>query len=699
MTRSSRLLHGLLCASTLIACHTDIAEQLSRVEATPVEDAGEPDGGPPDTAEAGEAGDSSDDGGGSSTPMADAEPPEKPEPPQASNQCNDGVQNGVETSVDCGGGVCAACGVGLACRDDIDCKSGLCFGDCIATGCGNEFQDANESDQDCGGVCEPCEDGEQCDTERDCKSGVCDPNDGKCDAPSCWDGIQNGFESGQDCGFDSDCGLCPIGEGCLGNRDCEDDVCVSDECAPAGCVDEIENGSETDVDCGGRCPACEADKECAQASDCQSGNCEDNGTGRLFCRDAACDDQVLNADETDVDCGGSCEDDCEVNQRCQTADDCIEKVCRRDDEDDARVCKAPTCDDQVKNGSETAIDCGGDCDQKCAIDDTCLAHADCISNSCGGVCLAPTCADGRLNQTETDADCGGEECESCSSGQQCEVNADCVSDDCTDLECAKGGAGAACRADGDCLNDVCDEDTCAPGDVGDPCQQDADCITVNCGSSDLCEPNYTGGACAGNRHCYSGDCAGDVCAQGELIAACASDADCYSGRCADDVCEELDLQLYTEALSEPNLIYIQVGIGAGSIDVSWDEVAFLYFFSPEARNNLEKNYESVAPQSSVCVGIDGDDWLYAWRSAQSGVIPSNRSYYTVQINDETWEAMNDDNDHSFQTTIGHNPNIVVCRLVDGQWHHVQGTAPSAASDPCQYVEPDCDTVTCDDLSQ
>jgi len=40
--------------------------------------------------------------------------------------CCDGVQNGEETDIDCGGTVCNACGTGSACNADSDCLSGTC---------------------------------------------------------------------------------------------------------------------------------------------------------------------------------------------------------------------------------------------------------------------------------------------------------------------------------------------------------------------------------------------------------------------------------------------------------------------------------------------------------------------------------------------------------------------------------------------
>ncbi|MDY0002358.1 MAG: calcium-binding EGF-like domain-containing protein [Polyangia bacterium] len=40
--------------------------------------------------------------------------------------CSDGIQNGVETDVDCGGGDCAPCAEGAGCLENTDCRSGYC---------------------------------------------------------------------------------------------------------------------------------------------------------------------------------------------------------------------------------------------------------------------------------------------------------------------------------------------------------------------------------------------------------------------------------------------------------------------------------------------------------------------------------------------------------------------------------------------
>src|SRR5215218_9302717 len=42
------------------------------------------------------------------------------------NLCQDGVQSGSETGVDCGGGTCPRCGAGQGCNSRNDCATGLC---------------------------------------------------------------------------------------------------------------------------------------------------------------------------------------------------------------------------------------------------------------------------------------------------------------------------------------------------------------------------------------------------------------------------------------------------------------------------------------------------------------------------------------------------------------------------------------------
>lgn len=73
--------------------------------------------------------------------------------------------------------------------------------------CSNGVIDGLETDVDCGGSqCLPCADGEACLVDDDCSSQVCP--EGICLVPTCSDGVQNGTETGEDCG--GSCPACPV---------------------------------------------------------------------------------------------------------------------------------------------------------------------------------------------------------------------------------------------------------------------------------------------------------------------------------------------------------------------------------------------------------------------------------------------------------------------------------------------------------
>ncbi len=664
--RTTRLL-ALLGAFALPACVSNLSEELNRYS-TPVDGTDEPE------------------------PLTTSDESAGDEPTSSVNQCSDGSKNGSETSVDCGGDECAACGLNLTCNVDDDCRSGLCNGQCIPSGCANELQDEDESDVDCGGSCTPCEAGLRCDTADDCQSLVCG-EDGRCATASCDDEINNGLETGKDCGAESGCGLCVEGEVCGDDGDCAEGSCVSGICAPARCADQVKNGGETSVDCGGDCPACGDGDTCVASGDCASRRCEDDGSGELICQPAACDDRVLNGDEADVDCGGSCEARCGVDMRCEEALDCAEQVCRRDDDDEFRLCKPASCEDEVKNGGETAIDCGGDC-EPCGEGESCQGHSDCESNSCDQVCLAAACTDGRRNGSESGPDCGGDDCAPCFAGAACNVGEDCASGTCEDAVCTASGTGAICGQPRDCLSGLCDE-TCQSGGAGSECRLAADCLSDAC-TDGACSPTLIGGDCRDDDDCLSDRCVNSVCEPGSIGATCSLAAGCASGVCLDEACAPLDLVIGSEDVTDQELTVVHFMVASGNVDVTWDELAFLYFFEPEVRNNLQTNYESIESGTKMCVEVDEDSWVYSWRSPENGAVQPTPIYYYAQIYDESWLPMENANDHSYVGRAGPNPNIVVCREVAGTWRHVQGNPPPGVNDPCWAVEPDCTAMTCDD---
>lgn len=99
----------------------------------------------------------------------------------------------------------------------------------VAATCSDGIKNGDESDIDCGGTsCVGCSSGESCKANVDCKSKVCGSG-GICQAPSCQDGVRNGNENGVDCG--GECRRCQADRECTSNRDCmRGEICVDGRC-------------------------------------------------------------------------------------------------------------------------------------------------------------------------------------------------------------------------------------------------------------------------------------------------------------------------------------------------------------------------------------------------------------------------------------------------------------------------------------
>lgn len=186
--------------------------------------------------------------------------------------CTDGIQNGDETDVDCGGSTCPAC---PSCTDGV--------------------QNQGETGVDCGGPCAACP---TCDTPTGLDAAPTDVS-----ASLSWSDVSiasNYNVRAREIGaasWTTGNGLSsPVNfTGLTACTDYEFQVqsnCSAETsdwsgsynftttgCTTSSCNDGIQNGDETGVDCGGECPAC-----------------------------PTCDDGVMNGDETGVDCGGSCAD-------------------------------------------------------------------------------------------------------------------------------------------------------------------------------------------------------------------------------------------------------------------------------------------------------------------------------------------------------------------------------------------------------
>jgi hypothetical protein len=248
--------------------------------------------------------------------------------------------------------------------------------------CINGVKDGTETAIDCGGSCPTkCADGQACVANSDCANGFCDAN--KCAAASCTDGVLNGSESAIDCG--GTCPGCVNGKACTSNGDCTSHGCVASICQPPTCDDKVMDGAEVDVDCGGTsgCPACADGMLCNQDSDCTGAICGPASVVYGQTPVNRCFPATCQGDAGHV-CGqsGACEL-CANGQPCSTNADCLTKTCV------AAACAAEDCTNNVLDGFETAVDCGGpnsNC-ARCPAGSTCKLGSDCASGTCAsGFC-------------------------------------------------------------------------------------------------------------------------------------------------------------------------------------------------------------------------------------------------------------------------------------------------------------------------
>ncbi|HVV84671.1 MAG TPA: DUF4215 domain-containing protein [Kofleriaceae bacterium] len=136
-------------------------------------------------------------------------------------------------------------------------------------------------------------------------------------------------------------------------------------CLPPSCTDQVLNGDETDVDCGGGCSPCADGDTCAHPGDCASGVCTD-----LVCQPGRCGDGVTQASE-------DCDDGNHTNG--DGCDDGAGGGCRITGCGNGVITAPETCDDG--NGID-----GDGCDHNCTV------------SACGNGVTAgtETCDDGNV---------------------------------------------------------------------------------------------------------------------------------------------------------------------------------------------------------------------------------------------------------------------------------------------------------------
>ena len=377
-----------------------------------------------------------------------------------------------------GGKRCDGTGKCVECIEISDCAPGTeCVGmSCVPSLCTDGTNDGSETGIDCGGdACPACGIGEACLGNSDCLSKACDSASSSCVASACSDNQEDASETDVDCG--GSCPPCAIGAKCEEGADCASSACdaLSHTCVADACNDHQTDGVETDVDCGGAvCGPCAVMKNCDAGSDCVSHSCD---APSHTCVPNPCADNLKDGSESDVDCGGAVCPGCANAKACFADKDCVSNVC----DAGTHECIANSCDDHLLDGNETAVDCGGIC-PPCAITEACLVDQDCASNACDArslTCIANSCKDNQQDGLETAVDCGGGVCIPCVNGATCKVPADCNSAGC------------------DAITHVCVFDSCADK------QTDNDETDVDCGGG-TCGACLVGHKCKSNFDCQSG---------------------------------------------------------------------------------------------------------------------------------------------------------------------------------------------------
>lgn len=235
-----------------------------------------------------------------------------------------------------GGAVCDGEAQCVACNKDSDCADPMTMcsgGACVAMSCSDGMMNGAETDMDCGGPdCGPCADNLLCQEGSDCESQLC-VDDGmgalRCAPPACGDGMKNGEEACDDGGAlagDGCAADCTVEAGYTCN-DANPSACADiDECqlGTSGCAAEemcinlpgtfectggsSGSGSGTTTGTGGPPP----DPTCMNGA--ANGACEPGET--CSCADCAT--------------GPSCTATCVPDNACTLDDDCVCDDCDND---------------------------------------------------------------------------------------------------------------------------------------------------------------------------------------------------------------------------------------------------------------------------------------------------------------------------------------------------------------------------------
>jgi hypothetical protein len=177
--------------------------------------------------------------------------------------CVDGIKDGEETDIDCGGSACPPCGMYKHCQVRGDCLSRLCNSQGLCVPClqQTDCQPGELCNVDAGGFCSGCQVDSQCPmgqiclpdtklcgpcgTDLDCDGGLVCISNGTC--VPCTSTAQ--CINGQVC-VGAKCGPCTANSQCLNGQ-----ACISKACAPCTDAGQCDPGQVCDA-VTGKCGTC-----------------------------------------------------------------------------------------------------------------------------------------------------------------------------------------------------------------------------------------------------------------------------------------------------------------------------------------------------------------------------------------------------------------------------------------------------------
>jgi hypothetical protein len=281
----------------------------------------------------------------------------------------------------------------------------------------------------------------------------------------------------------------------------------------------------------GSCVQCLIDTDCAAGDACRSG----------VCTAPSCTDSELNADETDIDCGGSVCPVCDNGQACVDDGDCLSNFC-----DDGSIVVGTgggaTTGGAGPGGAGGMGGLGGAGGAGGATAG--VGGAGGLGGAggfggAGGSGGAPVTASSSSASSSSASGTGG------AGGSPGGLCAACIDDvQCAPFACVSGSCLTSCATDSECAPDHwCDGGTCVAQKVlGDSCAASGECLSGSCADAVCCD-RACDGACeqcdaptAGSCVVYAaGDLGAPTCtpyecdgSSGACPQSCALDGDCIA---------------------------------------------------------------------------------------------------------------------------------------------------------------------------